>query len=246
MKTTIAVALFTILVAGFFTSASADGILKRLINGDGIKGSGDMVTRDRDVAEFNKIRMSGAFDVYVTIGTEQRVTITFDDNLIDLVKTETKGKTLRIYSDESYSSRKGCKVEITVPELLLVDASGSGDITIEDLKQDMFEYEISGSGDANINGDIGEIDITVSGSGDVRLNGNAKTIDISISGSGDVDAHRMLAEDASVRVTGSGDVSVYASKSFNGRVSGSGDIDVYGDPPKIRRRVSGSGDIASR
>ncbi len=247
MKAILTAGLALVLIAGFFAPARADGFMRRLINGGAeIKGSGDMVTQVRDVPEFNKIRSTGAFDVHITVGNTQRVTITFDDNLIDLAKTEVKGKTLRLYCDESYSSRKGCKIEITVPELQSVDASGSGDFIIENLKGDSFEYDISGSGDATISGEVGELNVTVTGSGDVDIDGHATDVDVVVSGSGDVDAHRLIAENATVRVSGSGDVRVHATGDFNGRVSGSGDIAYYGNPAHVSKRVSGSGDISAR
>ena len=115
---------------------SAENVFSGLF-GHGIKGSGDRVTESRDVADFNKIRTSGACDVYVSFGDTRSVTVTFDDNLVDLIKTEVKGKTLRIYSEESYSSRKSCKVEITVPKLVAIKSSGSGDFELSGFDDDL-------------------------------------------------------------------------------------------------------------
>ena len=71
-------------------------------------------------------------------------------------------------------------------------------------------------------------------------------LEITTHGSGDVNARRLRAVDAIVRVHGSGDADVYAEIDFDGAVYGSGDIDVYGDPENLDRHVSGSGDISRR
>ncbi len=209
------------------TSASADNIWKMLRGEDCIDGSGDIVTQTRDLGEFTRIESSGSFDIYVYVGQKQEVKVTFDDNLIDIVETKVHGKTLDIFCDESFRSRRDCRIEIHIPELKAVKISGSGDVEIYELNGDVFEYQVSGSGDMRAEGKIGELEIKVSGSGDV-------------------DTRDLEAQDAYVRVSGSGDVKVFASESLTGRVSGSGDIQYYGDPQHVSRHVSGSGSIRKK
>ncbi len=192
-----------------------------------VKGSGEVATQAREVGTFDRIRSSGSFDVNVTIGPQQKVTVSFDDNLIDLVMTEVKGRTLQIYSDGSFSSHKSCRIEITVPSLEAVVVSGSGDIYVRGLKGAEFSYEISGSGDATL---IGEVD----------------EVDIEVSGSGEVDARELKAKRAYVEIAGSGDVQVWASDLLDGSIAGSGDIAYYGDPAEVNRDVAGSGNIRKK
>ncbi|MEW6410850.1 MAG: head GIN domain-containing protein [Candidatus Zixiibacteriota bacterium] len=209
------------------TSVSADNIWSILRGRDCIDGSGEIVTQTRDLGEFTRIESSGSFDIYVYVGSKQEVTITFDDNLIDLVETRVHGKTLDIFCEETFRTRRDCRIEIHIPELRAVKISGSGDVEVYDLKGDAFEYEVSGSGDMRAEGAVGEVEIKVSGSGDVDL-------------------RDLMAQDAYIKVSGSGDVKVYASESLTGRVSGSGDIQYYGDPQHVSRHVSGSGSIRKK
>lgn len=220
----ITIAIIGVLLAT--TPTAADNFFSRMF-GHRIKGSGDIQTETRDVSSFERIKLSGAFDLYVTAGKPQSVTVTFDDNLLDIIQTEVRGRTLRVYSDESYSSRYDCKVEITVEHLEDISLSGSGNIEVTDL-------------------DGGDFSVSISGSGDVRASGKVDEVDISVSGSGDIDARDLEAVDAYVRVSGSGDVDVFASGELTARVSGSGDIAYYGDPDHVTRRVSGSGSIRKK
>lgn len=192
-----------------------------------IRGSGDVVTQTREVGEFDRIRSSGSFEVHVVVGQSQQVTISFDDNLIDLVTTEVKGRTLRLESEGSFSSHKSCRVEISVPSLEMVALSGSGDVVVEGLTGEQFEYEISGSGEATLIGTVEEVNIEVSGSGDV-------------------DARELKAKRAYVAIAGSGDVAVWAEELLDGDIAGSGDIAYYGNPSKVNKNVAGSGDIRKR
>lgn len=225
MKKSILCLLALILLA--VPSISADNFFDWVTGRNCIEGSGDLATEQRDVDEFTRIELKGCVDVFVTVGEARKVTLTFDDNLLDLIKTDVRGKTLKITTEKSYSSRRSCKVEISVPKLEEVRVTGSGDVEIYSLSGDYFEFTVSGSGDMRAEGEIDELDIRVSGSGDV-------------------DTRDLVAKEASVKISGSGDVKVYATEGFYGRVSGSGDIDVYGNPENMSRHVSGSGDIRKR
>lgn len=195
--------------------------------GGGEKGSGDLKTETREVDDFSRVSLAGSFKVEITVGQPKAVTITFDDNLLDNIITEVRRGELQLETEGSYSSRKPCLVQITVPKLDAVYCSGSGDIRIDNIKSDEFECHISGSGD-------------------VVASGEVKELDLAISDSGDIDMRDLRAEDVNARISGSGDMDVFAKNSIRGSVSGSGDINYYGDPPSTRVRVSGSGDIRPR
>lgn len=189
-----------------------------------LKGSGDLVTEERTTDEFSAIKVSGSFDIFVTIGEKQSIKVTFDDNLIEYVETEVRHGRLEISIDKSYSTRSRNRIDIVVPNLEEIYYSGSGDSEVSGLKGESFVYEVSGSGHLTVDGEVDELRI-------------------SVSGSGDVDARNLKARKARVRISGSGNVKLFASESVYGRISGSGDIVFYGNPEHVSRRVSGSGSI---
>jgi len=265
-KTLITITLGAMVLMAF-SSVSAGNWFKRTFGDKGVKGSGDIITEDRDVKDFTRIETSGSFDVIVEVGEKQNITLTFDDNLLDLIETRVKGKTLEIYTDESYRSEYTCKVEITVPKLEGVMTRGSGDFDVRNVNSDRFDCRTRGSGDITI-GDLnsrivrcdinGSGDITVRdmesdflecsihGSGDITAEGKVDELEINVSGSGDVDARDLTAREATIVVKGSGDVRVRAQESFDGAVYGSGDIAYYGKPEHISTHVAGSGSIKRR
>jgi hypothetical protein len=197
------------------------------LRGNGERGSGNLVTEEREVDDFTKIENSGSADILVTVGEEKKVTVRIDDNLIDFIVTEVRRGTLEIYSEGSYSSRHGCTIEISIPSLEAVSASGSGDIEIGKLEAESFNYRQSGSGDFRADGNVGELEIKVSGSGDA-------------------DASELTADHVFVTVRGSGDVRVHAERNLEARTSGSGDIMVVGEVEEAEIETSGSGDIDAR
>ena len=219
--------LSTILILALFVSsaAQADGLFG--LFKDRVKGSGNLTTESRDISDFERIKSTGSFDIYVDVGPEPSLTITFDDNLIELIETEISGKTLYIDSDASFGSKHNCKINITVPSLEYVKLSGSGDVVVNNLKAEFFEYAVSGSGDLSANGEVKELELT-------------------ISGSGDIDASDLKAEDVYAKISGSGDIKLYASNLLDGHISGSGDITYYGNPKQVDRMISGSGSMRKK
>jgi hypothetical protein len=221
LKNSIVAAMSLVLLVAGSVSADWFGF------GKSIKGSGDAVTEERDVGSFKRIESNGSADIFVTIGNELSVKVTIDDNLIDLIETEVRGKTLRIDSRESYSTRLGCKIEITVPELERVYLRGSGDVLVERLDSEFFEFKLSGSGSLVAEGSTDELELR-------------------LSGSGDIDTRDLTAQEAYAVISGSGDIRVHAEESFDGRISGSGDIAIYGDPSDFSKSISGSGSIRKK
>ena len=196
-------------------------------NPNAIHGSGNAKTESRAVASFSKIDLAGSPDVEVAVGPGTSVAVTADDNILPIIETTVDGETLKIDSKHSYSTRLGVKVSITVPALHGVSISGSGNIHVAGLK-------------------AGDMDARVTGSGDVTLSGVVDELGVRIVGSGDVRAGDLAAKNVRVAVTGSGDAAVRATEQLDASVTGSGNVRYSGNPPQVRRHVTGSGDIDPR
>jgi hypothetical protein len=192
--------------------------------GPQVVGSGKVVSQTRTVGNFDRIGVYGAADVFVTVGPETSVKVEVDDNIQKLIETNVKGSELRIECKGSYSTNKGIRVTIATPNLAGVSIRGSGDSTVAGIKGNSFEFEISGSGDA-------------------QLSGTADLADLSISGSGDINASGLHAKNVTASISGSGNIDAFASESFDGSVRGSGDITYSGSPKTVKKSVAGSGEI---
>lgn len=126
-----------------------------------------------------------------------------------------------------------------------VAISGSADLKFlsPDKVQD-FSLSIAGSGDFSGSLDCtGSVSMNISGSGNLAPSGTCKNLDVNISGSGDFRGIDLKSEKASVIIAGSGAASVFASEELDAVVSGSGDIRYGGNPKKLKKAVSGSGEI---
>lgn len=183
-------------------------------------------TVTRSLASFDKIGISGGFDVvYIQQGSTESVTL--DVSGIDPanIETEVKDGTLKIKTKKGSYSNYKAKITVTYKNLKSVGSSGSSDIeALSVIKADEFKLASSGSGDFKGEFDVKNLDIAISGSSDMTLSGNAEAQQIAISGSGDVNASALKGNTADVAISGSGDVKLGVSGKVKTAVSGSGTV----------------------
>ena len=88
--------------------------------------------------------------------------------------------------------------------------------------------------------------VEVSGAGGVEATGRADSVEIVVSGAGDVRLQKLTAQEASVEVSGAGSVHVAAAHSLTASVSGVGDVVYSGNPERVKKDVSGVGEVRPR
>jgi len=220
--------------------------------GEKIKGNGNMTTIERSVGDYDRIGVSGFFDVDLVSGSEGEITLKGESNLLEYIKTEVKNGQLNIKVEKGYNIRPsnwkdGIHVTVPVESIDAVALSGSGDIVGKTkIISDDFKTSMSGSGDITLEIEANNISSSMSGSGDINLSGKATSFDATISGSGDIAAYDLEADNVEATVSGSANIEVTANKMLKARVSGSGDIDYRGNPDKVDTKTSGSGDITKK
>jgi hypothetical protein len=202
-----------------------------LVPGCFLRGSGVQATEIREVDTFEKIDLGGAFDLVVHVDptAAQRVEITTDDNILEKVVTSVSGGELDIeLQDVSFiRSKLEIRVEVWVPSLLAIDASGASDIDIEGLHGESFTLELSGASDSTLRGAVDRFDVE-------------------ISGAGELDAQHLKAKTVTLDLSGAGEAEVWASESLDVEISGAGDVGYWGNPPKVSQDISGAGSLKSR
>lgn len=210
---------------------------------DYTKGSGNVISEQRDLPPFNEISLRGTGNLILTQGDNQFIEIRTDDNIMPLITTEVKGRKLIIAMKGNIIRSTELTFDISIPEIKGLYVSGSGNIEgNETIRCEDIDIKVSGSGKVNLFLNAEDIASQISGSGTIILEGNAVELKVKISGSGNLDAEGLRCEDASVKVSGSGSCSVNAALKLDVKVSGSGNVYYWGNPD-ISTKVSGSGSV---
>lgn len=211
-----------------------------------VVGSGKVIDERRTVGEFRRLRLDSAITVNARPAARASVTVHADDNLAPMILTEVEGDTLvvKLRPRSALRTESPLVVNVEFTALSQADLRGSGDLNLAALQAEQFEISLAGSGDVRLdNAELGRLSVRLAGSGDIWLKGRSDEASLNIAGSGDVHAAGLIARRVGVDIAGSGDVRVHATEALTVQIAGSGDVTYSGNPPRISRRVVGSGDI---
>ncbi len=233
-----------------------------------IQGSGTVVTETRDVGRFDAIVLETAADLELTQGSDERVEIAADDNLVGYFTTEVSNGTLYLGYDGplgGYSTATRVVFTVEVSDISSVTAASSGDVTADRIEADRLTLATSSSGSVDVGRVLAdEVTLRTSSSGAVSVDElEAETLEVELSSSGDVLASGRVGEqevilsssgsyrggdmesaDARVRVSSSGTATVWVTGSLDASTSSSGDVAYYGSP-NVRESATSSGDVRS-
>ena len=191
-----------------------------------VKGNGNVVSKDRALASFDKINLAGSIDIIIDQNGKESATVETDENLQEYIITEIKDGALNIHEKEHYDL-KSTKliVHLSCSKLKAISSGGSGDVkTASTITGDDFAISHGGSGDFNLNFAVKKLKISTAGSGDYVLKGTADEFNLSSAGSGDVNAKEMACTTAKISSAGSGDVILKKGVTASVSSVGSGDV----------------------
>lgn len=218
--------------------------------GKKVKGNGNMTTETRNTGDYDGVKCAGSMDYILVAGTEGKIKLEGESNLLEYIITEIKGNDLIIKVEKgvnlSPSWNKTIKVTIPFKDISSVSLAGSGDLWSEDkITASNFNVSLAGSGDMTLNIEATSVEGSLAGSGDITLKGNTNDLSLRLAGSGDIHAFGLQSNHTEASIAGSGDIEVVSNQSLKARVSGSGDIEYKGNPSKEDSKVSGSGKISN-
>jgi len=215
-----------------------------------VKGNGNMTTETRNTGDYDGIKCAGSMDYILVAGTEGKIKLEGESNLLEHIVTEIKGGNLIVKVEKgvnlSPSWNKTIKVTIPFKDINNVSLAGSGDLWNEDkINASDLDVSLAGSGDIILDVDASSVEASLAGSGDLTLKGKTNNLSAKLAGSGDIHGFGLQANHTIASVAGSGDIEIVSNESLKARVSGSGDIEYKGNPSKEDTKVSGSGSISN-
>jgi hypothetical protein len=199
-----------------------------------IRGSGNIVTEDYDISDFDRVDVSYGYHVQITQGEAFDVVLRVDENAQQYVDVAKRGGILHIgmKPGRTYAFiNVTLEATITMPTLTGVALSGDANATIRGFHSDKaFAADVSGDGD--LSGDLvcGQATLNVSGGSEATLSGSASDLAAEVSGASKVELSAFAVEKANIEASGDSEVIVNVSGLLNVEASGDSRVDYLGNP----------------
>lgn len=193
----------------------------------GVRGSGNVVTEQRDVTGFHGIEVGGVYQVEAVAGKDFGVTVEADDNLVPLIKTEVDGGILKISSDRRISPKSTIRIKVSAPDIDSLDISGVANVNVTGLSNS-------------------DLSVDSSGASKVALNGTTSKLTVDVSGATKIDAEQLKTENATVDASGACNVVVNVTGTLRADASGASRISYAGSPTDVMKKTSGAANVSAK
>ncbi|RYY58451.1 MAG: DUF2807 domain-containing protein [Chitinophagaceae bacterium] len=204
----------------------------------------------REARGFTAIKLSSAFDVYISQGDEALAVSASDSKYLENIKTEVSGGTLRIWF-ESGNGIKGwntgkmkLKAYISFKDINKLDISGACDVYIEGvIKLQDLKLVLSGASDLKGKLDVAKLEVDMSGASDMGVSGTVGQLDIESSGASSFKGFDLITEFCTAKASGASDIKITVNKELNVNASGASDIDYKGTGVIRDLKTSGASSV---
>ncbi|MGI8495299.1 MAG: head GIN domain-containing protein [Pyrinomonadaceae bacterium] len=195
--------------------------------GKSVRGSGNIGSETRNAADFTKIQTGGAINVEVSAQKDFSVAVEGDDNLLQFIKTETNGDTLKIYTEGKINPKSRITVKISMPAIDEAEVSGASNAVISNVKSESLKLEAGGASK-------------------ITVDGTATNLESDASGASGIYAGSLNVENADVEASGASKIVVSANNELKADASGASSIYYTGEPKNLVSKSSGASSIKKK
>lgn len=187
-------------------------------------------TQSFDFENFDRVRISDAFQVKIEQGDEYAVQLRGRYRDFDDVSFQQSGDRLTIRSDDEKHSRssRDVTVYITMPSLKYFRASGECKGYIRDFDNDQIELELSGKTDFSADIDSDRLVIDMSGGATLKLLGDVEKMDVEISGVAYLNSTDLDVNTVTIDASGESKSKIYADDQLTAETSGESRVEYRG------------------
>ncbi len=233
---TITTILFAMLI---ILTASCSHIERDAQNNEiNLTGSGNLVSREIDLLDFDQVEGNLNFDLTIRQSTEPRVVLISDDNFIEYIQVEQAGRSISFGFKPGHAydiSGVTLRAEISVPTLSRLDLNGTSHALF-------VGYQLGQPFEANLTGSsslIGELQmesatLNANGSAYVKISGFGENLALETCGTSIVDLSEFKSKNADFEVSCASQVAMNVTDQLKGEASQNARVTFAGNPPVKR------------
>lgn len=213
--------------------------------GEGVDGNGNVISTDRNISdEFSTIKVSQGLDLFITQSNDVELSVEADENLQDLIMTQVENDVLRIYSTENIRRASSKKILLNIEDISAIKATSGSDVySTNTIETDNLELNSTSGAEIELSVKTETLNCHSTSGSDIKLSGTTKLLIAEATSGSDIKAANLEAETSKVKATSGADISVNTSKELTARATSGGDIRYSGNPEKVNKSDSSSGNV---
>jgi hypothetical protein len=203
------------------------------------------VTRTYNNKDFTEVNICCGMKLRLNQADQFSVRITADQKDFDVINVDQRGGTLRIYiSKVNYRFKNDVRIEISMPDIRLLDLSGGSLANIKMETTSNFAAKVSGGGFLKGNLDCRDIKLDMSGGSKAELSGKGRNLDLSGSGGSIFQLKDLYVQDVDAQLSGGSNVKINMDGTLNTSQSGGSQIIFFGTAKIGRTSFSGGSGVS--
>ena len=198
---------------------------------------------DREVGDFNKIKVFDLIEVNLIKSDENRILIKGDN--VDDIKFVNKDGTLklRMQFDKKFLG-EDTFIEVYYKHLDIIDGNEGARIVCNELiEQNRIELRAQEGARIKAGLDVNNLDARAVTGGIIEASGLAENQVIVLNTGGIFEGKELKTEVSSVKISAGGEAELYASDRVDINVKAGGDVYVYGNPQRVNKNTLAGGRI---
>lgn len=210
-----------------------------------VSGSGNVTTTPVPISGFSRLEVSNAFDVNLSFGDTESVTLRVDDNRVGHVDVGVSDGTLHLSLEPGTSVRDAMlHADVAARGLSSIDISGASQVHLSDqLTGENVEVVVSGVGRLDGTLRVDQTNLELSGASNATLEGSAGRVQVTESGASLLDAALLEVTDLTIDLSGASTAQVSVSGTISAVASGVSTLRYRGSPTFTLRDVSGGSSV---
>lgn len=212
-----------------------------------MQGSGTLAVREELVSSFTRLHLSVRGTVRFVVGTEEKVVVETDDNLLDYVQALNSGRTLYVTAENKLRAPAFTDLTVTIylRQLQCLRVACDGDLISPDvLRVDQpLEVTIQSNGNTSLRLEAPALTVDIASDGDVTLAGAADDVQLKVTSNGSLHAAGLVCQHLKLRNRSNGNITVRAEQTIEIHHGGNGYVHYAGGARLTDVNHRGSGPV---
>jgi len=196
-----------------------------------------LFTQDYDFADFNRIEITGPYQININQADEFEVSIQGPRSEVRELRVRKIGSRLDVdnnFDISSFGRRKDITISILMPELEYLELKGPSRSTIRGFNQEYLKIKLTAGSEADVTTDALELSVELTGAAKLYISGKGNELIADITAASYLDAYDFEVKEARIEATAASDAKLYVTEILDMDTNLGSDIEYKGNPRVIR------------